>query len=467
MKKARFLYRNAWLLIIGIIFTVGPAAVRAQELSAPEKQSLIIYSNNRALVNEQRTLKSQKGIFKVHLDDLSDKIDPSSVVIGFPGQVVGQVYQTRRTSISEVLKACIGHQIRFISETGQVEAGELVALEGNQAIIRSGKNDDYLVVNQIRNYTFILDKLPRKPMNKATITWTLKGSKNGSRPFDLAYQTNGVNWEARYNLILQNDRQADLKGWADISNQTDKDFTDAGITLVAGEIHQVRAPRPVYEYGNMAMKSTVAAGSVSQQSFSDYHLYQLPGRETLAAHSRQSIPIVAGDGIHVQKEYIYQQSYFTPAAQPGNGTIEVRYTVANTRGNHLGVPMPGGVISIYKKDPGGQLVLLGEDDIPHTPANDSLVVTQGKAFDITGSGLVADIRHISGKVTEQDVEVTLSNQKDSDVTVTVLRNLNGREQMMKSNIPYKKRSAYLYEFHVPVKAHRTTKLTYTIRQTNP
>lgn len=463
MESSVKLYRN--ILLLCLILTILPAEIFAQQLNAIQKLSMTIYNNNNALITEKRTLDAQKGSFNIQLDDISSQLNPSSVVIQFPGDVIRQNYQKKHATMLDVLKSYIGHQIRFVNVTGQVRGGTLVALDGDHAIIHSPDEGGYVVISHVWDHVFILDNLRMKPSNTNSITWTLRDSKGGAQPFDLTYQTGGINWSAHYNMILQNNHKADIKGWADIENQTGTDYTGADVTLVAGNTHQANSPQPRLE--GVAMKSTASYDVVTKQrSFSDYHIYDLQGEQTISAHSKQMVPLIDGKDIDVKKEYIYQPQYFSPIDRVNNSAVMVRYTMVNTEKNHLGKPLAAGVVSLYKMD-NGKLVLLGEDNIDHTAVNDSITVTQGEAFDVKGSDKVTDIRHLSQKVAERDIDVGLSNQKDSGVVVTVIQHLSDRDRIIKSNYSYKKRSAYVYEFRVPVKAHGTSHLTYSVRQTNP
>lgn len=456
--------------IIGMILMAMPVEIFAQQLGEVKNLSLTIYNNNQALVNETRMLDAQKGVFTVGLDNISTQVDPSSMVIRFPGEVIKQDYKQQHTTMQDVLKSYIGHQIRFVNATGQVRGGELVALDGDHAIIHSPNEGGYIVISHVWDHTFILDNLLARPSDTNSITWTLKDSKGGNQPFHLTYQTGGLSWNVHYNLILREDQKADLKGWANIENQTGNDFTNTDISLLAGNINQNVNIRPlrIDSYMKVGESARAANDAAPQErSFSDYHLYELPGKQSISAHSKQMVPLVDGNDVSVKKEYVYQPGeYYSAPGRVNSKAVMIRYTVINTEKNHLGKPLPAGDVSIYKKD-NGYLVLLGKDSINHTAVDDSITVTQGEAFDVKGSDKVTDIRHISPKVTERDISVALSNHKKSDITVSVIQHLSNRDQIIKSNYPYKKRSAYIFEFRIPVKSKKTNRLEYSVRETNP
>jgi hypothetical protein len=57
---------------------------------------------------------------------------------------------------------------------------------------------------------------------------------------------------------------------------------------------------------------------------------------------------------------------------------------ANSDANHLGVPLPKGRVRFYRGDQDGQLEFTGENEIDHTPRDETVRVYTGNAFDITG-----------------------------------------------------------------------------------
>ena len=56
----------------------------------------------------------------------------------------------------------------------------------------------------------------------------------------------------------------------------------------------------------------------------------------------------------------------------------------------LGVPLPKGIVRIFKEDDSDNfLEFIGEDSINHTPKNENITLSIGTAFDITAN-LIAD-----------------------------------------------------------------------------
>lgn len=55
--------------------------------------------------------------------------------------------------------------------------------------------------------------------------------------------------------------------------------------------------------------------------------------------------------------------------------------------NGMGMPLPKGVVRVFKKDSAdGSLEFIGEDKIDHTPKQENITVKTGKAFDVVAKG---------------------------------------------------------------------------------
>ena len=72
--------------------------------------------------------------------------------------------------------------------------------------------------------------------------------------------------------------------------------------------------------------------------------------------------------------------------------VQAILNMQNSEANGLGKSLPKGIVRVYQPDSEGQLQLLGEDQIDHTPKGEKIEVTVGNAFDITGKRTQASYR---------------------------------------------------------------------------
>jgi hypothetical protein len=127
------------------------------------------------------------------------------------------------------------------------------------------------------------------------------------------------------------------------------------------------------------------------------------------------------------------------------------------------MPLPGGTVRVYEADSHGGVLFIGEDNIEHTPKDESVDLNVGNAFDIVAERKQTDYKSISNRVVEMEYEITLRNHKDGAVTVEVNEPIGGDWEMLSSSYEAKKTDAFAAQFQVPVAANGTSVLTYRVR----
>jgi hypothetical protein len=82
-----------------------------------------------------------------------------------------------------------------------------------------------------------------------------------------------------------------------------------------------------------------------------------------------------------QFEAIRQQESYGTLSNP---KVWVMQEFKNSIENHLGMPLPKGRVRFYRRDDDGQLEFTGENDIDHTPKDETIRLYTGNAFDMAG-----------------------------------------------------------------------------------
>jgi hypothetical protein len=147
--------------------------------------------------------------------------------------------------------------------------------------------------------------------------------------------------------------------------------------------------------------------------------------------------------------------------------VAVLVEVDNRKTARLGMPLPKGVVRVYKQDRGGQPQFIGEDRIDHTPENETVRLKLGDAFDVTASRKQTDFRKLGGDGRynyrfESAFEIQLKNAKDEAVTVTVVEPVPGDWKVLAESQKHKKGAANAAVWAVPVPAKGETTLTYRV-----
>ena len=85
--------------------------------------------------------------------------------------------------------------------------------------------------------------------------------------------------------VARDDKTADVDGWVTLTNGSGTAFSNAKLQLVAGDLNRVRQVIGKMAHGAKRRRDLAAAAPpMSQEAFSDYHLYTL-GRKT--THQQQ------------------------------------------------------------------------------------------------------------------------------------------------------------------------------------
>ena len=129
----------------------------------------------------------------------------------------------------------------------------------------------------------------------------------------------------------------------------------------------------------------------------------------------------------------------------------------------MGMPLPKGIVRVYKKDAAGSLQFIGEDHIDHTPEDETIRIKMGDAFDVVAERVQTSFEVLSsGHLYRSAYKVTLRNHKPEDITVQVVELMSGDWAITASSHPSEKEASHRVRFDVPVKSKGSAELTYTV-----
>ena len=139
----------------------------------------------------------------------------------------------------------------------------------------------------------------------------------------------------------------------------------------------------------------------------------------------------------------------------------------NRESARLGVPLPKGVVRVYKRDSAGNAQFVGEDSVDHTPKNEKVRLRLGDAFDVTADKKQTDFRrreptNKASYLMESAYEIVLRNAKTEAVTVTVREPVPGDWTMLEESQRHTKVEAGTAQWRVAVPAGGTATLKYRV-----
>lgn len=422
--------------------------------------AVTIYNSDLGVVKETREIELKSGINDVLIRDVPSQINPSSVKINLDGSVIEQNYRYDLANSYSLMQHFIDKKISLVGE--KVIEGTLVSATHNSVVV---KNDGggLTILPSLEGYNISLDYMPENLLTKPTLVWKVKSNSAGKKEAGLTYQTGGMSWKAEYVATLnKDDNRLDLNAWVNITNNSGGSFKNAKVKLIAGDINRAHddvltAGGDLFE-SRMYAKSMIAEDLVSEKSFFEYHIYELANKSDLLQNEDKQIGLFNASDIKVVKKFIYNSN----GSNLDNRKPSVSVEFKNTKDNNLGMPLPKGIVRIYKND-GEAVELIGEDNLDHTPKNEEVELKIGDAFDITIDEKVVSSKKIADKVSEVEYEVTIHNSKEEPVTVEVNRNLWGNWTVLEKNVDYEKENANKITFKVDVAKEKKTTLTYKVR----
>src|SRR5208283_580413 len=378
----------------------------------------------------------------------------------------------------------IDKPIEVLTKDGSHYLGTLQSFYGNQLVIRqAGEKGGIVMVQRGDNVKDIqFGALPEGLITKRTLVWKLATEKVGEQLIEVAYQTAGINWQADYNAVLNaKDTALDLGGWVTINNQSGATYKDAKLKLIAGDVRRVRQPVPMVAAGSyLAQGMLKEAAGFEEKAFFEYHLYTLGRPATVAQNQTKQIELLKAADVPVKKVYLYngmpQYRFYgglnqdaSYGSEEGNKKVNVIIEVKNAKDNHMGMALPKGKVRLYKRDEAdGSLEFIGEDEIDHTPKDETVNLHIGDAFDIVGERKRTNFSiDVNGHVITESFEIRVRNHKAEPVEVLVKETLYrwSNWEITESNQRWTKYDSNTIHFPVKVDKDGEQVVTYTVKYT--
>ena len=318
---------------------------------------------------------------------------------------------------------------------------------------------------------------------KPTLSWELQTDKPGAAPAEFSYVTGGMNWDASYNVVAPaKGNLLELVGWVTLDNQSGRTFRDARIKLMAGDVNKVQPQAgPMFTASAGRAQFGIGVGQqVEEKAFDEYHLYTLEHPTTLHDRETKQVEFVRASGIPSKTLYVYdgfkidpnyrgwtqetirqQESYGTLS----NSKVWVMQEFKNTTENHVGMPLPKGRVRFYRRDDDGQLEFTGENDIDHTPKDETLRLYTGSAFDMKGERTRTEYRaDFNGRWIEETFELKVRNHKPTATEVRIVEHLYRwtNWDIVKNSDPFQKLDSQKIEFTAQVPADGEKTVTYKV-----
>jgi hypothetical protein len=481
---------------VAIIFALAalPVMLRAQA-------SLTIYNQNFAVVRDQVPLDLKAGENVVPYTGVTTQLEPDSVVLRDPAgkaafRILNQSYRADTLSVGYMLQLNEGKTIDFIVKdkdnkeytiqgkiirSGFTPGAEFNSYEGDNP--RPSDQTPIIEVGEQLRFSLpgepVFPKLADDTVLKPTLTWRLGADAPAKFNAELSYITNGLSWDAAYNLIApEKSDTLDFVGWVTFQNNSGKEFTNATVKLMAGNVNKIEPPQPRMMAFAKTADAAAGAPPVSEKAFDEFHLYTLAQPVTLHDHETQQVEFIRATNVKAQTLYVYDGAALdnfrgwdpvSIRSNPEYGTqsnkkVWVMREFKNTKENGLGIALPAGRVRFYRSDDSDHSVqFVGENTLDHTPEGELVRMYTGDAFDLVGERKRVDYQldNRNSQATES-FAITLRNHKKEPVEIRVVEHLyrwTNWEITDKSD-DFTKTDAQTIEFRVTLQPDEEKTITY-------
>ena len=435
---------------------------------------IAVYNSGRAQVAETRVVTLPEGPAAVIFNDIPATLDSTSVRASAPDMAVQDIqYAFHSITAKNLLDAYVGKDLTVILPD---------PADANARILRQAKllsNEDRPIFAMgkeiyLGDYEAVL--LPEMPKGfdaEPTLTLTTNSSVKGRKNVLLSYLMDGIDWRTDYTMTVgQQGGDAVMDAWATVTNVSGHGFSGADVRLVAGDVRRAESPKlyrsePMMVMAEGAMDAAPSMNA-AEESFSQYHVYKFDRYISLPPNGSKQVNLFSAAGIPVKTEltsrYQTGRSQFSGEMQQ---SVESALVFRNTKENHLGHPMPAGLIRVFMPTSDGSHLLAGESRISHVADGGEVRLVLGNSFDLNVERVQTQFTRTGKNVYEVGWRITVRNGKGVPQDLKLVEGFSGQWKVLSADTEYVAKDAGTIEFDLKGIQSTTGKqekvVNYTVR----
>lgn len=268
----------------------------------------------------------------------------------------------------------------------------------------------------------------------------------------------------------------DIVGWVTFNNRSGTAFKEAKVKLMAGDVNKVQAQMPMPRMKAMAMAAPTMDEAVTEKSFDEFHLYTIARPVTLRDQETKQVEFLRSNGVKAPKIFVYDGAMMNYGARnfyrgegdygvPTHKKVWVLREFKNSAENRLGMALPKGRLRFYSQDDDGSLQFTGENQIDHTPKDETLRVYVGNSFDLIGERrrTAYKIDNANNRL-DESFEIKVRNRKKEPVEIRVVEHLTRFDnwEVKEKSADFRKLDSHTIEFPVTLKPDEEKIVTYRV-----
>jgi hypothetical protein len=416
----------------GLVTSPAPESVSVSVYRAPDRSSDeamdLDWLEGYALVTERRTVEIPAGKATVRFEGVAAGLFPeSAIVTGLPSGVREKNLDADLLSPRSLYARMFGRPVilrRTVPATG--------AVREERAVIRSGPDGAAIVQTQagfeVADCGGLRDELvyPEAPKDlsaRPTLSIETESAVAHKATIALSYLAWGFDWQANYVVRMNPDgRTADLSAWVTLASSDSTSFGDAETAVIAGEVNRedsqegekptggalvlqcslapkpeslpppppppmVAMPAPVaMEMADIVVTAQARKGmvmnapvTVQQEGLGDLKLYRVPVPVTVAANAQKQVALAQKKAVKL--EALYRADIWEDSV----GEVRQLLRTRNRREDGLGLPLPGGSVTVFEPSSSGsgEMLLVGEGGLADRAVGEDVEIELSAATQVT------------------------------------------------------------------------------------
>ncbi len=424
-----------------IVIMTGTAFSDIAVTSKARKSLQITVYRDFGIVQDIRNVSLLKGSNRIRFEEVATGIQESSAEISWTGPekltVLGQAYEFDLISPTKLMEKFVGKELEIVpsnSKDSLPRTAELLSINGQEPVFRLGTQITFGQVGRIL-FPYVPDNLYTKP----TLIWDVESQERQDIEVTTEYTTEGIAWKALYSMDLNTkDSTAQFSGSILLDNNSGVNCKDAFITFVTGNVHRIKREDEIAD--------------CSGKKYGDFYFYTINRPVTVPDNQQKQLEWIPDTKIKFQPRITVA---FADTESVSSGAVWSSAHVENSQANSLGLPFPGGVVKVAKRDSQGKKWFIGDDYMEDVKTNSS--------FDIN-INTISDVSAVRKKVVEQakgiNYTIEVRNRKNKSYQVKV-RDYSCSGKTISSNNKYSIKNAYI-EWDVGLEPNGTAKIQYSI-----
>lgn len=444
---------------------------------------LTVTNQNLALVREIRALKIPTGeAVEVVVDNIPQSVDSRSLQaesLTAPERfrIRTTYYRHNLATASRLLDRYLGKPLQVVLRDPARPDGALLTRDAT--LLANSERAVFAMDGKVYIGEYVAVRLPEVPVGlraRPSFLWVVDNRCEETQQVSISYLVGELGWDAAYTLRLnEGTESALLEGWAVVRNQSGRDYPDAELNLMAGKLRlavRPTAPRNRGQAGLMAVAaSPERAQRIQPASAFEYYRYRVPGTVDVPDGGEAQIALVHARVEPVVKELVSRgrvPGNYRVRADRGEQPqdVEIHLKFRNRQADGLGLPLPAGDVRVFQRLTDGEMILVGEDRVPHTAVSADVDLAVGSAFDCKVKRKLLGFEKVGKNVLRTKWELQASNGKDRRQDLSLEESFPGEWKILSTSDPYEQIDAQSVRFKITVPGKSKKSVRYLV-EINP